>query len=205
MNSWTIYEHTSPSGKVYVGITSLPVNVRWQHGAGYPRCKLFYKAILKYGWDNLTHTIIASNLGEKTAKNMEKDLIAYYKRKGISYNITKGWDGVLGVPKTKEDIERVRNIWKGKKIPQEIRNKMSKSRKGVKLSPSHIENIRASKLGNKNGNKALVMIKNDVVVAEYESCVAAAKALGTHPNCISRCCRKENKTWHGYILEYVDK
>ena len=28
--SWTVYEHWSPSGKVYAGITSQSIKVRWQ-------------------------------------------------------------------------------------------------------------------------------------------------------------------------------
>ena len=73
--SWTVYEHWSPSGKVYVGITSQSIKVRWQNGNGYIKCKTFYRAIRKYGWENMKHVIVSSNLGEKTAKNMEKDLI----------------------------------------------------------------------------------------------------------------------------------
>ncbi len=43
--SWTVYEHWSPSGKVYVGITSQSIKVRWQNGNGYIKCKTFYRAI----------------------------------------------------------------------------------------------------------------------------------------------------------------
>lgn len=51
--SWTVYEHWSPSGKVYVGITSQSIKVRWQNGNGYIKCKTFYRAIRKYGWENM--------------------------------------------------------------------------------------------------------------------------------------------------------
>ena len=82
-NNWIIYEHISPSGKIYVGITSKSVVQRWgTKGSGYLYKqtngnyvhKYFASAILKYGWESFQHNIIASNLGEKTAKNMEKDL-----------------------------------------------------------------------------------------------------------------------------------
>ena len=36
----------------------------------------FFRAIEKYGWDNFRHIIIASDLTEMEAKEMEKDLIA---------------------------------------------------------------------------------------------------------------------------------
>ena len=91
MKNWTVCEHISPSGKVYVGITSAKyISQRFHRGLNYKSCKKFYCAILKYGWDNFQHNIIASNLGEMTAKSMEKDLIKFYKEQGKSYNITDG-------------------------------------------------------------------------------------------------------------------
>lgn len=108
--SWTVYEHWSPSGKVYVGITSQSIKVRWQNGNGYIKCKTFYRAIRKYGWENMKHVIVSSNLGEKTAKNMEKDLIGFYKNRGISYNITEGGEGALGRVPTQEQRDKVGNI-----------------------------------------------------------------------------------------------
>lgn len=35
MNSYTVYKHTSPSGKVYIGITKKKPEYRWNHGRGY--------------------------------------------------------------------------------------------------------------------------------------------------------------------------
>lgn len=32
---YTLYKHTAPSGKVYIGITSQNVMKRWQNGSGY--------------------------------------------------------------------------------------------------------------------------------------------------------------------------
>lgn len=203
MKTWTIYEHISPSGKIYIGITSHKnINQRWRNGNGYVGCKLFYRAIEKYGWDNIGHNIIATGLGEYTAKNMEKDLISYYKSKNISYNITDGGDGIIGVPHTEKQKEMVGNIWRNKNIPGEIRIKMSNSHKGKHFTKDHIENIRKSKIGNTCGNKVVLMLKDGKIIKEFPSCVIAGKELGTHPNCISRCCRKENKTWHGYEFEY---
>ena len=119
---WTIYEHISPSGNIYIGITSQDIKNRWKYGTGYKENQIFYKAIKKYGWDNIIHRIIATNLGEMTAKNMEKDLIAFNKAKGISYNITDGGDGALG-----------------RKLSQETKDKISLAHLGKHLSKEHIE------------------------------------------------------------------
>lgn len=125
MRYWILYEHVSPSGSVYVGITSQNIKVRWQNGRGYFKCKVFKRAIDKYGWDNFQHNIIASNLGEKTAKNMEKDLIKFYKEQGKSYN-----DGTIGLACSPIIREKIGKLWRGKTIPQNVRNNMSKSHIG---------------------------------------------------------------------------
>ena len=48
--SYTVYKHTSPSGKVYIGITSIDVVRRWANGKNYVNCICFNRAIQKYGW-----------------------------------------------------------------------------------------------------------------------------------------------------------
>lgn len=202
MKTWTIYEHISPNGKIYVGITSWPVEHRWENGGGYPRCTVFYRAIKKYGWENFQHNIIATGLGEGTAKNMEKDLIAFNKAKGISYNITDGGDGALGRPCSELRREMTRNIWKGKKIPKDIVEKSASKRRGITLSKEHIDKIRIGKIGNSNGNKAVCFIKDNTVIFEFPSCVKAAEFFKVHPNNISRCARKEYQTFKGYSVTY---
>ena len=94
---YTVYRHISPSGKVYVGITKLPVRYRWkQYGIGYQNCKLFFKAILKYGWDNIVHEIVLSDISKSEAIYAEKYLIKWYKMHGISYNTADGGEGSEG-------------------------------------------------------------------------------------------------------------
>ena len=61
-NNYKVYMHTSPSGKVYVGITCQPTYARWKNGNGYKNNKHFYNAIIKYGWDNFEHQIILENV-----------------------------------------------------------------------------------------------------------------------------------------------
>lgn len=202
MNKWTIYEHVSPSGKIYIGITSWPIHHRWEGGSGYIRCTLFYKAIQKYGWGNIKHNVIATGLGEATAKNMEKDLIAFYKAKGISYNITDGGNGVVGHIASEKQRQHAANIWKGKKIPKDIVEKSAAKRRGRKCTPIHIERIRRGKLGNGNGNKTVVELKGEKIINEYKSCVEAAKVIGTSPDCVGAVCRGVRNSIHGHTYKY---
>jgi group I intron endonuclease len=153
--AWTIYRHKSPSGKIYIGITSRPAEKRWNGGKGYTACIFFYKAILKYGWDNIKHEILFTNLEESRAKSLEVDLIRHYKNLGISYNITDGGDGTTGyrhseatliklrralkgrespnkgIPMRESTKEKLSKLNKGKSLPVEVRMKISQSNSGV--------------------------------------------------------------------------
>lgn len=58
---------------------------------------MFYRAIKKYGWDNIEHKIVISNLTKEQAEEVEKQLISYYKNIGLSYNITNGGKALMGI------------------------------------------------------------------------------------------------------------
>lgn len=119
MGEWIVYEHISPSGKVYVGITKQSPNKRWRNGTGYLRQDnhqpLMANAVKKYGWDNFTHNIKYSNLTLEEASSIEVSLIARYQNLGISYNITKGGEGWRGCKHTPESKEKIRRTKLGKK------------------------------------------------------------------------------------------
>lgn len=111
---WIVYRHTSPSGKVYIGITSRKYYSRWCGGKGYKSCKAFYRAISKYGWSNIKHEILFTNLPEERAKRLETELIRHYKSLDISYNITNGGDGVLGYKHNPETIQKLKDAHIGR-------------------------------------------------------------------------------------------
>ena len=71
--AYTVYKHTSPSGKVYIGITGIDPAKRWKQG--YSHNKYFTMAIKKYGWSNIKSEILESNLSKDAACEMEKLLI----------------------------------------------------------------------------------------------------------------------------------
>ena len=112
---YCVYKHTSPSGKVYIGQTiQRNLNERWRGGNGYPNT-IFEKAIIKYGWDNITHEIIASCLTKEEANIIEIELIAYYKSIRMSYNSDNGGAGIGHTMKTPEDVkQKISNSLKGR-------------------------------------------------------------------------------------------
>jgi hypothetical protein len=65
-----VYEHLFPNGKRYIGITSKRPEARWEGGTGYDKDHqpVMYNAIQKYGWDNIEHNILFTDLTEEKAK-----------------------------------------------------------------------------------------------------------------------------------------
>lgn len=129
---YTVYKHTSPSGKVYIGITKNSPEYRWKYGDGYRTQKVFYRAIKKYGWNSFTHEILFENLSHNDACEKEIELIRFYKLQKLSYNQTDGGDGCPGI----------HNI--GYHHSDEIKKRISESKTGKPFSEEHIKHIKES-------------------------------------------------------------
>lgn len=116
--NYIVYKHTSPSNKVYIGITKQKPYKRWKYGYGYDDSQpLIKKAIQKYGWNNIRHEILYNNLTKKEAEQKEIELIAFYKsnQKEYGYNIQSG--GISG-ENTSEETKKKMSISKlGDKNP----------------------------------------------------------------------------------------
>lgn len=149
---FSVYKHTFPNGKIYIGITKQTTKMRWRNGYSYKAQKLMWNAIQKYGWENIKHEIIADGLTQEEACQMEIDLIKQYdstnREKG--YNISFGGEKVglnlrhseetkrkIGIANkgknmSEEQKEHLRLINTGKKASIETREKLSAMRKGEK-------------------------------------------------------------------------
>ena len=148
--AYTVYKHTSPSGKVYIGITSSPVNRRWQNGKGYRQHRYFNAAIQKYGWQNFTHEILFSNLSKYDACEKEKELIMLYNStdRRFGYNqSTGGESGACGVHPSQETIEKLRRASTGRKRGVEELKKFSEKMRGHPVSKETREKISNSLKG----------------------------------------------------------
>lgn len=101
MNNYIVYIHTNnQNNKKYVGITCRKPQVRWGvNGNGYSLQKKFFNAIQKYGWNNFSHDIIASNLSKEEAKELETYYIDLYDCINNGYNILR--EGIESYPRTK--------------------------------------------------------------------------------------------------------
>lgn len=115
---YCVYKHTSPTGKVYIGITKRKPEKRWNGGHGYESNRYFYRAIQKYGWENFTHEIVADGLNQEDASEMERKLIAEYDSTNpvVGYNIEAG--GLFGSAKFTEAM-RVTFSQRGRRVAEE--------------------------------------------------------------------------------------
>lgn len=140
-NNYSVYMHTTPSNKRYIGITSTSPRKRWNNGRGYIGNDYFSRAINKYGWDNITHIILYDHLSKSEAEKKERELIAQYQTNNsdYGYNLTDG--GGTGKKHSPETIEKMRlakigryagdrNPRFGVKLSDETRQKISNGLKG---------------------------------------------------------------------------
>lgn len=96
-----VYIHTiNENGKKYVGQCTGDPKTRWGSKGHRYKGQLFYRAIQKYGWDNISHEIVANNLSQEEADSLEKDLIAKYHTTNheYGYNICLGGKDGNGQP-----------------------------------------------------------------------------------------------------------
>ena len=147
--NYTVYKHTSPSGKVYIGITGIEVENRWQKGRGY-KGQVFYNAIEKYGWDNILHEIVAENLTKEEAEYMEVELIAKYKSTDSKYGYNVANGGNSNGKHSEETKQKIRDVNIGKTHTKETKQKISSKNKGKVLTETHKTKISNALKGNKN-------------------------------------------------------
>lgn len=155
--NYIVYRGLFQNGKMYIGITNNYKRRLKEHKRSINKKDRFeyplYKAIKKYGWDNIEWSIIAKCDSLEEAKEMEIyfiDKYDLYNKKG--YNISKGGD----YPSEKcyiytDDIVEsiVCDLEKGLLTLKEISEK-------YKVSISYVSNI----LNNKFRNKKIICRKS---------------------------------------------
>lgn len=165
-NNYKVYKHTTPNGKVYIGITCQDPHKRWGYGCSYMKQRYFSTAIKKYGWDNIVHEILYENLSQKEAEDKEIELIAKYKsnNREFGYNIANGGKsrGMVseetreliskiqkGRKQRPETIQKRANSNRGKHRSEETKRKISEANKGKKPTQYTLLKLREANTGRK--------------------------------------------------------
>ena len=215
---YTVYKHTTPSEKVYIGITSKSPEERWLNGRGYQNNRHFTQAIQKYGWDNIQHEILATGLSKHQAENMEIELIARYD----TTNPNKGYNNTHGgecigkhtdvSKKLMSDIRKrqyrsgeLTHPMKGKHFSEESKQKMRNAHANKVLSEEHKRKISASAKGQRLGSDNHISRKVRCVETgeTFDSITQASESIGVTRVAVSRCVRGQSHTAGGFRWEYA--
>lgn len=155
-NTWSVYKHIFPNGKCYIGITSRDPEKRWKaNGRGYTKDQpRIYNAIKKYGWDNVIHEILYTNLSESEAKQKEIELIQLFQSNNdqYGYNIDNGGNGPGKI--SDETREKLRRANTGKKASEETKEKLRQSHLGKKQNEKTIQKRSRAMMGFKHTSEA---------------------------------------------------
>lgn len=151
--TFLVYEHVSPDGKRYIGITSKRPEERWQPGGkGYIDNTHFWNAIVKHGWNNFEHNIIATDLSLEDACKLECELIAEHDTMNpdCGYNHTTG--GNWSTPDEATRAKLSMRTSERAKDP-EYRAKLSQSLMGHDVSDITRQKISAVNKGRKRSQE----------------------------------------------------
>lgn len=201
MDNYNVYIHIFPNSKVYIGITSQKPKRRWNNGQGYKNNQYMTNAIMKYGWDNVIHKILYTNLKKEEAEEIEIKLIKEYKadNKRYGYNIEYG--GCHNGKTSEITRKRISEANKGKHnspktefkkghitiITEEIKQKISEKNKGKHAS------VRTEfKKGHKPLNvRKVLCIESDVVYDTIKKASEYTNVMACH---ISQVCNGKRKS-----------
>lgn len=206
--SWVVYRHTSPNGKIYIGITCKKVEHRWNNGKGYIGSPHFLNAINKYGWNNITHEILYKNLERRQAQILEISLIHYYKSNmpEFGYNITYGGEGHSGTF-SEEHKKKIGESLRGHVVSKETRQKIAKSIIGMHHSEAtkllfsiqrrgrKLKAETKRKIGESNCKPITVYYRNGSVYKDFASIKEAAQELNVDYRNICEVLRGKQKTF----------
>ena len=213
MNNWYVYIHIFPNGKKYIGITCQnPIN-RWRKdGSGYKEQPLMWKAIKKYGWNNIEHKILLEGLSKEEAEQKETELIKEFdtlveNKKG--YNVQNG-----GTFKHIINREEVIKLWKTGENMKYIAEKLKCSPKTISyiLDQNGItkeekkqrqQQASAEATQKSMGKKVNQFDLNKNYIATYPSLQEASKAVNANNQYyIKSCCEGKVSKAHGFLWQY---
>lgn len=230
-NNYCVYKHTSPSGKIYIGLTSNAPEKRWKNGKGYKLCTAFNRAIEKYGWDNIAHEIVFSSLSKEQAEEKEKELILLYDSNNPEhgYNLTSGGENYIPNKEWRERLsqsnkayyinhpearEKISRSQIGRKAKRSTRDKMSASRKAyIANHPEAREmcrnNFKGKKRSEENREKLRIANRKPIKCMEtgevFNSVQSAAAFAGVCRTAVSNYLGGKSKSCGNYHFEYVTR
>lgn len=209
MNTYCVYRHTFPNGKVYIGLTCQNPLARWQGGYGYKKQTLMFNAIQKYGWENVRHEIVFDGLTLPEAHEKEIELISYHKSNdsAFGYNISSGGESGCGHVVSQEVRKRVGDARRGKPLTAEHREKLSKAKMGKKrgkFSQEVVEHMKRAQAARQRRN-VRQYTKDGVYLKQWDSVRCASRALQIADTNIYFACKGKRNSAGGFLWKYADE
>ena len=223
---YIVYKHTSPSGKVYIGITLLEPEYRWlKNGIGYKNQPVFFHAIIKYGWINFKHEVLYTGLLEQEALKKEEELILQYKSydRRYGYNVLISGHSYVGKSANKKQSRAITidpkyelngNIVIKKSLNGEVLEEFKSVNKAARSIEVNCETLRTKlkKHGQVYYDNFYLEVKpkdsflinmyslDDRLLKSFSSMAEAYRYLGKAVNKghISRCLRGDMNSYCGY-------
>lgn len=195
--NYTVYMHVTPNNKKYIGITMRNPKLRWKNGSGYLNNSHFYNAIKKYGWDNIEHKILFTNLTKEEAEAKEIELIAKYNATNRKYGYNNDNGGKTIGTHSEATREKLRLSHQGKR--PYIHKTEEEKEKHRKRTIAKWEDEEARKKMHEaiikyHGVKVMCLETKKV----FNTLVEAGAFYNVCCKHIGACCRGQRKTAGGY-------
>jgi len=211
---YTVYVHTViENGKKYVGQCIGDPRRRWGATGHRYRGQFFYRAIEKYGWNNMTHEIVATNLSKEEADALEIELIKQYRsnQRKYGYNITPGGRDGAGSPGGKNHNAKAvvcietGECWEcasycAKDLGVNVSSLQESLHNGYRCKGRHYKYVNDLTYTINPPPKKVLCVETGEI---WESVKECAKAIGKDKKTIGHYCRKERRSRDGLTYEYV--
>lgn len=185
-----IYKITNKTdGKIYVGQTIQPLEVRWKHHRSMRgNCRYLKSAFKKYGIDNFDFEMICNCLNEELDKFEIQYMEEFNSMVPNGYNLREGGNGGRHHEETKKKIadtlkgrtDIIRGNWTGLHHSEDSKKKIADAL-----------NIKINQYDSDNN-----------FIKTYDSITNAAKETNTDRSSISKCCNNKYKTAGGFIWKF---
>jgi group I intron endonuclease len=161
--------------RVYVGQTIGTLKARWKGHCNAPKSSRLRLSIDMHGREAFTIEQIAEAQTKQELDDLERFHIAQHKAtdKTFGYNFAQGG---AGKPISRDATERIAAKLRGRKLPQEQKDKISARKRGVKPTPDHVAKMIEGKLKNsgfKHSEEAKAIMSAAAVGKKMPPCTDA--------------------------------
>lgn len=195
---YTLYMHTFPNNKKYIGVTKTRLQKRFGKNGNRYTSKQMKNAIDKYGWQNVEHTIIKDNLSYNEAVELEHLYILKYKANDIAFGYNKNKGGAFS-----ENKKSYTHTLTPKRIAwyEQLKNRRRSDIERDNCKKGHLKLL----------NRFVCQYDlNGELKNKWESNCEIERVLGFDKSLIGRTCKhNENhskfRTAYGFIWKYEKK